>query len=156
HIIHDNQANTRNFKIIIGERLSKISFNIEDKLLFDHWNKLRLLIDYKNDKITVFSGHESFSESGVHLQSAKNYKLLFGANAYRQYQTTDLPPLKLRDVSFLQNGRLLSNWPLNEWQCNAANETVGQNNGTVSNPLWIKARHRNWQMEKEFTVPGDV
>ncbi|HTD99890.1 MAG TPA: hypothetical protein VK668_11430 [Mucilaginibacter sp.] len=155
-LVYDNQADIKHFKIIIGERLSKISFNIDDKLLFEHWNKLRLLIDYKNDKITVFSGHESFSESGVHLKQSKNYKLLFGANAYRQYQTTDLPPLKIRDVNVLQNGKLLSNWPLNEWQGNVANETVNQNNGTVTNPLWIKARHRNWQMEKEFTVPGDV
>ena len=155
-LVYDNQANTRHFKIIIGERLSKVSFNIDDKLLFEHWNKLRLFIDYKNDKITVFSGRESFSESGVHLQQSKNYKLLFGANAYRQYQTTDLPPIKVRDVNVLQAGNLLSNWPLNEWEGNIANETVNQNNGTVTNPLWIKARHRNWQMEKEFTVPGDV
>jgi two-component SAPR family response regulator len=155
-LVYDNQANTRHFKIIIGERLSKISFNIDEKLLFQRWNKLRLLIDYKNDKITVFSGRESYTESGVHLKQAKNYKLLFGANAYRQFQTTDLPPLKLRDVKVLQTGKLLSNWPLNEGQGNIANETVSQNNGTVTNPLWIKARHRNWQLEKELTVPGDA
>jgi len=155
-LVYDNQANTRHFKIIIGDRLSKISFNIDDKRLFERWNKLRLLIDYKNDKITIFSGRESFSESGVHLQQSRNYKLLFGANAYRQYQTTDLPPLKLRDVNVTQSGTLLANWPLNEWEGCVANESVSQNNGTITNPLWIKARHRNWQMEKEFTVPGDA
>jgi DNA-binding SARP family transcriptional activator len=155
-LVYDNQANIRHFKIIIGERLSKIAFNIDDKLLYGHWNKLRLLIDYKHDKITVFSGSESFSESGVHLKQITNYKLLFGANAYRQFQTTDVPPLKLRDVKVLQNGKLLSNWPLNEGQGNIAHETVSQNNGTVANPLWIKSLHRNWQMEKEFTVPGDA
>ncbi len=155
-LVYDNQANTKHFKIIIGERLSKVSFNIDDKLLFESWNKLRLLIDYKKDKITVISGRQSFSESGVHLQQSKNYKLLFGANSYRQYQTTDLPPLKIRDVNILQNGSLLANWPLNEWDGNVANETVSQNNGAVTNPLWIKSRHRNWQLEREFTVPGDV
>lgn len=155
-LVYDNQANTRHFKIIIGDRLSEISFNIADKLLFEHWNKLRLLINYKHNKITVFSGGESFSESGIHLQQSKNYKLLFGANAYRRYQTTDLPPLKIRDVNILQNGKLVSNWPLNECQGNIAYETVNRNNGTVTNPLWIKARHRNWQLEKEFTVPGDA
>lgn len=155
-LIYDNQANTKHFKIIIGERLSRISFNIDDKLLFERWNKLRLFVDYKNDKLTVFSGNESLSESGLHLRQNKNYKLLFGANAYRGYQTTDLPPIKLRDVTISQEGTVLANWPLNEWQGNVANETINQNNGIVVNPLWIKARHRNWQMEKEFTVPGDV
>jgi two-component SAPR family response regulator len=155
-LVYDNQANTRHFKIIVGERLSKISFNIDDKLLFGQWNKLRLLVDYKNDKITVLSGKESYTEAGVHLQRAKSYKLLFGANAYRQYQTTDLPPIKLRDVKVMQEDKLISNWPLNEWQGNVANETVSQNNGTVTNPLWVKARHRNWALEKEIALPGDA
>ncbi|MDN3580737.1 galactose oxidase [Mucilaginibacter flavus] len=155
-LVYDNQANTKHFKIIIGERLSKICFNIDDKLLFDHWNKLRLLIDYKNDKLTVFSGKDAYSETGLALKPCSNYKLLFGANAYRQFQTTDLPPLKLREVNVSQNGTLLGNWPLNEWEGNIANETVNQNNGTITNPLWIKSRHRNWQMEKEFTIPGDA
>ncbi|MDB5135623.1 MAG: galactose oxidase [Mucilaginibacter sp.] len=153
-LIYDNQANTRHFKIIIGERLSKISFNIDDKLLYDRWNKLRINIDYKNDKITVFSGGASYSESGLHLQPGTNYKMLFGANSYGQFQTTDLPPFKLRDVKISQNNNLLSWWPLNESNGNIAGEIISQNNGKVINPLWIKARHRNWQMEKEFTVAG--
>lgn len=155
-LVYDNQANTRHFKIIVGERLSKVSFNLDEKQLFGQWNKLRLLIDYKNDKITVIVGKESYTEAGVHLQRAKSYKLLFGANAYHQYQTTDLPPLKLRDVSVLQDGKAIANWPLSEWQGNIANETINQNNGTVTNPLWVKARHRNWLLQKEITMPGDA
>jgi len=155
-LIYDNQANTRHFKIIIGERLSKISFNIPDNLLYGGWNRLKLIIDYKDDKITMRSGRESFSESGVHLQKCSSYKLLFGANNYLKFQTTDLPPLKMRDVNVLKDGTLQYNWPLNEWEGNVANETINQNNGIVTNPLWIKARHRNWQLEKEFTVPADA
>jgi hypothetical protein len=155
-LVYDNQANTRHFKIIVGERLSKISFNIDEKQLFGQWNKLRLLVDYKNDKITVTSGKEIYTEVGVHLQRAKNYKLLFGANAYRQFQTTDLPPIKLRDVKVVQAGDLIANWPLSEWEGNTANETVNQSNGTVTNPLWVKARHRNWSVEKELSMPGDA
>jgi len=155
-LIYDNQANTRHFKIIIGERLSKISFNIPDNLLYGGWNRLKLTIDYKNDKITMRSGRESFSESGVHLQKSNSYKLLFGANSYSKFQTTDVPPLKIRNVNVLKDGTLQYNWPLSEWEGNVANETISQNNGTVTNPLWIKARHRNWQLEKEFTVPADA
>ena len=153
-LVYDNQANTKHFKIIIGEKLSKISFNIDDKALFDNWSRLRILIDFKNDKLTVFAGKTAYSESGVHLKQSTNYKLLFGANAYRQYQTTDLPPFKLRDVKVVQSDKLLSWWPLNEYQGDVVHETVNQNNGSVTNPLWIKSRHRNWQMEKELKVAG--
>jgi two-component SAPR family response regulator len=153
-LVYDNQANTKHFKIIIGEKLSRISFNIDEKVLFNNWSRLRLLIDFKNDKLTLFVGQKAYSESGVHLKQSTNYKLLFGANAYRQYQTTDLPPFKLRDVRVSQNDKLLSCWPLSEYQGDIAQETVNQNDGKVINPLWIRSRHRNWQIEKELTVSG--
>jgi hypothetical protein len=73
------------------------------------WNKLRLLIDYKNDKITVTSGQESYTEGAYILQKAKNYKLLFGANAYRQFQTTDLPPAKTKGCKSFSNRQ--TNYP---------------------------------------------
>lgn len=155
-LVYDNQYNTKHFKIIIGEKLSKISFNIGDIELLDNWSKLKIFIDFKNDKLIVSAGKASYSEAGVHLKQSSNYKLLFGANAYRQYQTTDLPPFKLRDVKIKQQDKLLSWWPLNEWQGDVVHETVNENNGTVTNPLWIKARHRNWQIEKEFSVKGDA
>ncbi|SHL89850.1 hypothetical protein [Mucilaginibacter sp. OK098] len=153
-LVYDNQANVKHFKIIIGEKLSKISFNIDDKLLYSDWSKLRILIDFKNDRLTVFSGKASYSETGVHLIQNSSYHMLFGANAYNRYQTTDLPPFKLKDVKVLQNNKLLSWWPLSEWHGDVAHEIIDQNNGSVTNPLWIKARHRNWQMEKELTIAG--
>ncbi|WPU99663.1 galactose oxidase [Mucilaginibacter sp. cycad4] len=153
-LVYDNQANTRHFKIIIGEKLSKISFNIDEKILFNNWSRLRILIDFKNNKLTVFAGKEAFSEAGTHLKQSTSYKLLFGANAYRQYQTTDLPPFKLRDVKVAQNDKLLAWWPLSEWQGDMVQEKVNQNNGKVINALWIKSRHRNWQAEQELTVGG--
>jgi hypothetical protein len=33
-LVYDNQANTKHFKIIIGDRLSGVSFNIDEKQLF--------------------------------------------------------------------------------------------------------------------------
>lgn len=155
-LIYDNQTNTKHFKIIIGEKLSGISFNIDEKALFNNWNRLRLVVDFKQDKLTLLVGREAYSESGIHLNRSSNYKLLFGANAYPQFQTTDLPPFKLRDVKVLQSDKLLAYWPLSEYQGDIAHETVSQNNGKVNNALWIKSRHRNWQMEKELTVAGDA
>jgi DNA-binding SARP family transcriptional activator len=155
-LVYDNQANTKHFKIIIGDRLSGVSFNIDEKQLFESWNKLRIIVDYKNNRLSVVSGGKTLTEARVHLKPASNYKLLFGANAYKQYQSTDLPPMKLRNVSAMQNNKQVANWPLNEWQGSVAGELVNHNNGVVNNPIWVKACHRYWQMEKDFVVPGDA
>jgi two-component SAPR family response regulator len=155
-LVYDNQANTNHFKIIIGDHLSAISFNIKEKELFDSWNKLRIVIDYKHNRLMVMSGEKTLTESGVHLKPAGNYRLLFGANAYKQYQSTDLPPMKLRNIIAAENGKPLANWPLNEWRGNTARELINHNDGVVNNPIWVKASHRYWQTEKDFVVPGDA
>jgi two-component SAPR family response regulator len=155
-LIYDNQPNTQHFKLIIGEHLTKIEFNLPDKLLFDQWTNFKIVADFKNDKISLIAGGHVYTEANAHLKPGSNYKLLFGANAYKQYQSTDLPPMKLRDVKLLQQDKLVDYWPLNEYSGNVANETVSQNNGVVTNPLWLRSRHRNWQLEKDLTVPGIV
>jgi two-component SAPR family response regulator len=155
-LIYDNQTNTQHFKLIIGEHLTKIEFNLPDKLLFEQWTNFKIVADFKNDKVSLIAGGHVYTESNAHLKPGSNYKLLFGANAYKQYQSTDLPPMKLRDVKLLQQDKLVDYWPLNEYSGNVANETVNQNNGVVTNPLWLRSRHRNWQLEKELTVPGIV
>lgn len=155
-LIYDNQLNTRHFKIITGERLSNISFNIDSASLLKNWYKFRLILDYKHNRLVVISDGKSYTESGVHLQRSRSYKLLFGANTYQKYQTTDLPPFKLRDVKVSQDSKPLFDWPLNESDGNIAGELINKNNGLVTNALWIKGRHRNWSAEKEFSVTGDA
>ena len=155
-LIYDNQPNTKHFKLIIGEHLTQIQFNLPDKLLFEDWTNFRIVADFKNDKISLIAGGSTYTETNAHLKQGSNYKLLFGANAYKQYQSTDLPPMKLRDVKLLQQDKLVDYWPLNEYSGNVAFETVNQNHGVLTNPLWLRSRHRNWQLEKELTVHGIV
>jgi DNA-binding SARP family transcriptional activator len=153
-LVYDNLAVTKRFKIIVGDKLTKIGFDIKDAQLYDRWNNLQISVDIKGNKITVNNGKAVYTEANIRLKPDANYKLLFGANTYKQFQTTDLPPMKLRNVKISQQGKLVGNWPLNNCSGTVATELVGQNNGKVVNPLWVKARHRNWQLEKEFTVAG--
>lgn len=153
-LVYDNQYNTKHFKIIIGERLSKIEFNIDNKLLYDQWNRITIDIDFKKDRISLTAGNAHFSEAGIRFKQGSSYKLLFGANTYKQFQTTDLPPMKLRDVKVFDGDQLACHWPLSEYSGNIASELVNRNNGVVTNPMWIKSKHRNWQLEEEMTVPG--
>ncbi|HEY0176412.1 MAG TPA: galactose oxidase, partial [Pedobacter sp.] len=153
-LVYDNQSNTRQFKIIIGEKLSKIEFNISKEFLYNQWNHITIDIDFKKNKIYLTANGVHYTDANVHLTQGNNYKLLFGANTNKQFQTTDLPPMKLRDIKVSDGGQLVCHWPLNEYSGNIAAELINRNNGTVTNPVWIKAKHSNWQLEKEITVPG--
>ena len=44
--------NPNNFELILGDKTSKIAFNIPVDLLFRDWIKLRFEIDFRNQKIS--------------------------------------------------------------------------------------------------------
>ena len=79
---------------------------------------------------------------------------MFGINNYKQFQTTDIPPMKIRDIKITENDQLKYNWPLNEISGQVAHEIVAQNDGSVINPIWVTAMHRDWQPVQNISVNG--
>lgn len=153
-LVYAAEKEEKHFNVIIGERLSRVAFDIEKKQLFHQWNNVRIKFDFDHDRLIVVSGSKSFSESGLHLKKGSCYKVLFGINSYKQFQTTDIPPMKLRDIRIVQNNSLKYNWPLNEESGTVAHETVAQNDASVLNPVWVAAMHRDWQSVQSLTVAG--
>jgi len=151
-LIYDQQA--KSFNIIVGEKLSKIIFDIDSVNLYHNWNKIDISFDVVNDKLVLTCGKMVMTQSGLHLKKNCSYKFMFGVNNYNQFQTTDTPPIKVRDIRITENGQLKYNWPLNEDNGVIAHEQINQQDGVVDNPKWVTAMHHDWQFEKSFTVKG--
>jgi len=153
-LVYNAQASKNHFNLIVGDRLTKTVFDIDPKKLFNQWNKLSIKFDYDHDRIVFGSGGNTFIENNIHLKRSACYKILFGVNNYKQFQTTDVPPMKLRDIRINQNGLLKYNWPLNEEVGQAAHELYSQSDGALLNPLWITALHHDWQPAQSILVNG--
>jgi DNA-binding SARP family transcriptional activator len=151
-LIYDQQA--KSFNIIVGDKLSKIIFDIDSVNLYHNWNKIDISFDVVNDKLVLTCGKMVMTQSGLHLKKNCSYKFMFGVNNYNQFQTTDTPPIKVRDIRITENGQLKYNWPLNEDNGVIAHEQINQQDGVVDNPKWVTAMHHDWQFEKSFTVKG--
>jgi two-component SAPR family response regulator len=153
-LVYDDETDV--FKLVIGEKLSKITFSADKNKLYKQWNNIKIKFDTDNDRITVLSGGRSFTESRLHLKKSNCYKMLFGANSYKQFSTTDVPAMKIRDVKVAEKNTLKFHWPLGEGSGVIAAETVTQNNGAVVNALWVKAAHFYWKQVRNFIVTGSA
>jgi len=153
-IIYNTSADRNCFNVVIGGRLSKIELKIDRNTLCNQWNNIRIRFDLNNDRLILFSGKQSFVETGLHFKKNSCYKIVFGANNYKPFQTTDVPPMKLRDIRISQNNKTKYNWPLSEMSGLAAHEVISQKSATVVNPLWMLAKHHDWQLAQSLTVNG--
>ena len=162
-IIEDDKRNidlvysvipNKHFSVIIGDHLSRITFAADTNKLYKQWSKFRIRFDFDNDRLIFYNGVNTYTESGVHLKRNSGYKILFGTNNYLQFQTTDIPPMKIRDIKITQNNTIVYNWPLNEESGNTAHEIVAQSDAAVVNPLWMSSMHYTWQHAQNITVNG--
>jgi two-component SAPR family response regulator len=153
-ILYDNSdATTQHFKVVTGDRFSSIAFDIPIPQLHHQWNRIRLIFNKKQKNITLIAGNKSFSHP--YEAAAKGcFKVLFGASSYKNFNTTDVPPMKVRNVEIKENGTAKYSWPLDEMAGNHAPELHKKANGLASNPLWIKKMHHDWNPLKTFVING--
>jgi len=154
-LIYDNSVNSRHFKLVIGDRFSPISFDFPANDLYKKWNKITLKFDKKSKSIKISYGTKSIVQP-INLPDDSCFKILFGTNHYKNFKSTDVPPMKIRNISVLENGILKFRWALDEMDGSKAVEEIQRKDGWVENPVWIKKLHHQWQLAQTFTLQGFV
>lgn len=155
NFVPNNIANDpNNFKLIIGERYTNVSFNIPPAQILEKWNHFELEFDVNKNRIVCFLNGRKYTTSETMIKKTNSYKVIFGVNNYRHFKTKDSPPIKIRNVKIANNGKIKFSWPLNEAKGNIAYEEISNQNGLVEYPLWIRETHRKWKEIKTLQVKG--
>jgi DNA-binding SARP family transcriptional activator len=149
-LLFDNLGNpVGHFRLVKGEQYSHILFDVA----FSHWNKIKMQFDLAKQTLTMHVNEQVFTEK-IALQPNGCFKLLFGANDYKDFKTTDVPPMKVRDIVISEDGAAAYHWPLNEADGLTAPEILHHHDAAVVNPLWMKKLHSSWQSVQTFSVNG--
>lgn len=153
--VYDAQSSKNQFSIVVGDRQSRITFDVDTAHLYGQWNKIKLSFDRKKDRLTLYCNGKSYQDHHVGLKPGNTcFRILFGAGKSGQFQTTDVPPMQVRDIRIRENGSLKYHWPLNEQDGSVAHEVISQSNGLVTNAVWVAALHQKWQLAAKMTVSG--
>jgi DNA-binding SARP family transcriptional activator len=155
NLVPDSSTEDHNhFKIIMGDHFSKISFNILQKQLLNQWTKITMDFDFERDQLILYVNQNKYIETNAHLNKNSYYKLLFGVNNYPNFKTNDAPSFKLRNITIDVAGKSQFSWPLNEADGHVVHDTLSNQQGEVSHPLWIRALHKNWHLLKTIKAQG--
>jgi hypothetical protein len=156
-LIYDQKpTNPENFKLVIGDRFSRIAFRVDKALLFKQWNTFRLKFDIENDRIMFYTGKKVLIENNAGIRNSEYYNFQFGANNYGEFKTMDVPPMNIKDIRLYKDNHLQYFWPLDEAGGTVATDSLQQAPADVSNPSWIKAMHSQWRMVSSFKANASV
>ncbi|RVU00961.1 galactose oxidase [Mucilaginibacter limnophilus] len=142
------------FNVIVGDSLSGVNYNIPRTNLYNKWNKIRVRFDVEKQSLSVISNNKTYTQKNIAIKKNGCYKIVFGANKCERFETTDIPPMKIRNVVVYDKGSIEYNWPLNEVSGNYAFDIIKNKKSAVSNPQWQTALHSNWNSTAPLTVNG--
>jgi two-component SAPR family response regulator len=155
NLVPDSATEDHNhFKLVIGDRFTKIGFDVPQHQLLNQWNKLVIEFDFGHDQILLYINQNKYIETKAHLNKNNTYKLFFGVNNHPNFKTNDAPPIKLRNIKIDIDGKPKFNWPLNEADGHIAHDILNNQQAAVNHPLWIRALHRNWSLIKTIKAQG--
>ena len=142
-----------NFKVIIGENFSGISFTVDSLKLYRDWNNFS--IDYDLQKHLIrFSVNGRAVGSSPAPSTGNCFKFLWGANDYGKFRTRDIPPMEVKDVRIAENGTPKYDWPLDETAGEAAMDKLSHRSARIKNPVWLKPRYQRWDLIGTFSLNG--
>lgn len=155
-IIANNSSSNNTVKslnIIIGatKAVVPISRTVFNK---DKWIKLGLKFSLIQKKLTFSIQDVAVLQKNISLKNADSFKFMFGANNYKQFASTDVPDMSIRDIKLYVNKKLKYHYPLNEINGNFAFDASGVNKAIVTHANWILHRHQEWEKIFENQVYG--
>jgi DNA-binding SARP family transcriptional activator len=143
------------FRMVVGDKPPFATFSLDSNHLFHSWTPIRLTIDFSRDRILLcVNNKETFVQNGMHLSSSDSFRISFGACPVQQFKTTDVPPMKIRDVRISSDGEDLYHWPLDEEKGTQAPEAIQEASAVVSNPLWMRGTHYEWKLLDSLLIDG--
>jgi two-component SAPR family response regulator len=133
-----------NLNLINGKNNSFIQVGTLSNPL-DDWVNLRIKFLLREDRLILYTPDTFIVQENIHMKKDNSFKIIFGANDYRNFKTSDVPPMILKDIRISENGNLTYYWPLDEVKGNIAEDRLNKKVARVKNPSWLKSNHQKWE-----------
>jgi hypothetical protein len=120
------------------------------------WLKLRIKFLLTEDKLIFYTPDSFYVSEGVGFKMKDEFKIIFGANDYNQFKTTDVPSMNIKNLQIAEKGVIKYAWILDEAEGNIVTDKLTGHQALVKNPVWLKLTHSEWQSEFEKEFDGSV
>lgn len=146
---------TIKLNMVIGKTNSIIQVGSPIKA-FDSWVNLRIKFLLNEDRLIFYTPDTFYVHENIGLKNNFLYKIIFGANDYANFKTSDVPSMSIKEVRISEKGKLKYHWPLDEEKGNVAENRLSKTIATVKNPAWLKNSHQAWEPKYENEIEGNI
>ncbi len=151
----DTENDTTKFHLVSGKTNSVVNFDFHNDLLKD-WKKIRIKFFLTENRIILYTPDTFFVEDNLGLTKKSKCKIIFGSNDYKQFKSTDVPSMNIKDIRILEKGKIKYHWLLNEKEGEVVTDKIRESKAVVANPQWLKPEYQTWKQELNERVNGNT
>jgi two-component SAPR family response regulator len=144
-----------NLNLVIGRTDSIIHIGSISNAL-DGWVNLRIKFLLNEDRLIFYTPDSFYVQDNVGFKKEDSFRIVFGANDYENFKTSDVPSMIIKDIRISEEGKLKYHWPLDEEQGNIAENRLNKTVALVKNPIWLKNNHCKWETRHQVEVKGNL
>jgi two-component SAPR family response regulator len=123
----------------------------EIQLKASQWNRVVLSVSFTTNIISV-SWNGLKKSVPFAASQLRTFRFLFGANDFGKFNTSDVPPITLKDVEIMVNKKSWLKWELKRHDNNKVYDIRNQQLAVANNPGWLIDRHATWVHRNKLTV----
>jgi DNA-binding SARP family transcriptional activator len=153
-LLRDVESNKKKFCFIAGSSITSARFNLSEEELFNTWQTFRVKFDLIKDEIRFFANDTTYVQTHIGLKKKSTFRIKFGVNHSGPFKTTDVPPMRIKDIRISNKQKVAYYWPLDEMSGNFAIDKIGRKRAEVVSPQWLAYSHFYWENIKKFTLKG--
>jgi hypothetical protein len=138
--------------LVINNKPTDIQFDFTDVGLKPHqWTKLTIEFSRKRNQI-ILSWNGTTKSHPFSFSNLNEFRFYFGMNDFRKFNTTDVPPIIIKNLSLLEDHQLMRKWLMQKHHFNEVYDSVKNATATVKNPTWLIDRSTRWSKRKTFST----
>lgn len=122
----------------------------------DNWIKIRIKFLLHENRLLVYTPDTFYVKENLGFKQQEAFKIIFGANDYKQFKNTDVPSMTVKDIEIFEKGKRKYHWQLNEKEGFLALDRINGKKARVINPSWVALNYQNWQKNIEHEFIGAV
>jgi DNA-binding SARP family transcriptional activator len=147
--------NSLNFSLVIGSLDSIVQADYPPNAV-NNWVKLKIKINLNKDQLIFYTPDAFYVQENIGFNRQDDIKIIFGANDFGRFKTSDVPTMSVRDLKISEQGKLKYHWPLDEKESDVAIDRLTGQNAHIKNPTWLNLNHQIWKSRYENEFKGGV
>jgi len=146
---------SRNLNLVIGKNNSVIQVGSPNNAI-NNWVNLRIKFLLRENRLIFYTPDTFYVQENIGLKSTDSFKIIFGANDYENFKTSDVPSMSIKDIRIFERGKLEYHWPLDEEKGSVAENRLSKKEAFVKNPSWLKNNHQAWESKYQNEFKGII